>query len=118
MRLRTIIAIASLLLSPTLARADGVAPDYSGEMTISCHPIMCLIPPCPPGTYEIAANGEIIARGDVIFIETGADKNQYFGQYLDIDTVTGDLWIGGQDKTDYDGIGLPEGAVLVRIAAR
>ncbi|NMA98083.1 MAG: hypothetical protein GX970_08235 [Phyllobacteriaceae bacterium] len=110
MKFLALIGIAATALSAEAASP----PDYSGPMEIGYLPIMCLIPPCPPGHYAIRANGEIIARGDVVNVEIDGEWTQYRGTYLDFETITGDLWIGGDDKTDSDGVALPEGVLQIR----
>lgn len=102
-------ALAGLVL------AAEPAPDHVGEMTISYLPKMCLVAPCPPGIYTIDADGKRIAAGDVIVIETEDGRTQYQGMYLDIKTVTGQLWIGGEDRSDADGVLIPPGMLVVQI---
>lgn len=102
-------AMAGLVLAP------GPTPDHVGEMTISYLPKMCLVAPCPPGIYTIDADGKRIAAGDVIVIETEDGRTQYQGMYLDIKTVIGQLWIGGEERSDADGVLIPPGMLVIQI---
>lgn len=108
------LALIGIAAAALVAEAAS-PPDYSGPMEIGYLPIMCLIPPCPPGQYAVRANDEIIARGDVVNVEIEGEWTQYRGTYLDVDTITGDLWIGGENKTDGDGVDLPEGVLQIRV---
>ncbi|MBE7733701.1 hypothetical protein [Devosia faecipullorum] len=98
-----------------LVLAAGSAPDHVGEMTISYLPKMCLVAPCPPGIYTIDADGKRIAAGDVIVIQTEDGQTQYRGMYIDIETVTGQLWIGREGRSDADGVLIPPGMLVVQI---
>lgn len=76
--------------------SDSVAePDFSGRFSIGYQPIMCLIPPCPPGSYDIAdEKGEAIARVGVLMVEA-ADGSvaEIAGQYLDFERAEGRIYL-------------------------
>lgn len=69
---------------------DG-EPDFSGKFSISYQPIMCLVPPCPPGAYEIVDEaGNAIARVGALLIETqDGSVMEVAGSYLDFESAEG-----------------------------
>lgn len=112
MNLLTVISLVTMAMA---AETAPVAPDFSGDIHIDYRPIMCVKAPCPPGVYYILDGETVLARVKTISILRDGEWLQISGQYPEDEFVKGDLWIGGEDKTDGDGIGLPDGLVQIRV---
>lgn len=114
------IATSIALTAPSWAVVHSDAtprPDYTGTMTITYHPVMCLVPPCPPGHYSITADGAVLAEGDVVLIERGSSRTRHHDAYIKPDTVTGELWVGGQERRDVNSARILPGTLIVKLAA-
>ncbi|MBJ7577741.1 hypothetical protein JHC09_07550 [Devosia sp. MC532] len=104
--------IAALLVSPALGDAlqDQRAPDYSGPMLVDYRPVMCVRAPCPPGVYVIEGDG-FTTRARTVIIEDAGAINQYNGQYLEVEDISGSIWLGA----DATGTPLPLDVVYIAI---
>lgn len=53
-------AAALILAQQAVAQPLPSKLDYDGRFTVTYHPIMCNVPPCPPGSYAIVAENRRI----------------------------------------------------------
>lgn len=80
---------------PDSSADTDAEPDFSGKFSISYQPIMCLVPPCPPGAYEIVdETGNPIARVGALLIETqDGSVMEVAGRYLDFEAAEGSIYL-------------------------
>lgn len=86
--------------NPPVRQETAGASDYEGLVRILYLPVMCQIPPCPPGRYRIEdGQGRQIAKVKTIVIETReGEVTEYRGRYPDFEEARGRL------SLDEDGI--------------
>ncbi|UYN99841.1 MAG: hypothetical protein KIT02_00940 [Devosia sp.] len=101
--IRTHHGSQATILPASVGTVDATTrpPDYSGPFQVEFAPIMCQIPPCPPGKYEIDTGAGDIVRVDALVVvdPTGLTR-RYQDSFPDFGgTVRGALWLasGGRE---------------------
>ncbi|MDB5538110.1 MAG: hypothetical protein JWQ65_2985 [Devosia sp.] len=103
-------------IAPTAARAEGGAPRLTGRIKITYIPIMCLVPPCPPGNYMLADDtGQLLGQVDAILIDDAesGDKTILRGRYPDWSRAEASVWF--DDTTRAEMLQFEEGERRARI---
>lgn len=92
-------------IAPTSAQPEVVTPNYQGELVVQYNPVMCLVAPCPPGTYEIYdAAHTLLGQVDALLIDDVAAspsvKTVSRNSYLTWTKGAGAVWIDTNTRAE------------------
>lgn len=105
-KLRVSIHLATQAnITPTSATPDAVSPAYQGDFVVQYNPVMCLVAPCPPGTYEIYdAAHTLLGQVDAVLIDdvaaTPPVKSVSRSTYLTWTRGAGAVWFDNDTRAE------------------